>query len=78
MALRGRLGLPRIPDGAMAHMKFPVVADGAAFARATGFRPRYELAQAMIDFWTAFPPPVAIPSVPPPPPDESEPVMRHD
>jgi UDP-glucose 4-epimerase len=36
--LLGRFGLPKLPPGALSHLKYPIVIDGAAFAGATGFR----------------------------------------
>lgn len=36
--LLGRFGLPRLPKGAIEHIKFPIVVDGSAFAKATGFK----------------------------------------
>lgn len=33
----GRFGLPRLPRGALGHLKHSVVVDGAAFQKATGF-----------------------------------------
>ncbi len=33
----GRFGLPRLPPGAVQHVKYPVVIDSAAFRQATGF-----------------------------------------
>jgi UDP-glucose 4-epimerase len=56
MAL-GRFGLPKLPEGALAHIKYPVVADGSAFVRATGFSARFDAARAMSDYRLAFPPP---------------------
>jgi UDP-glucose 4-epimerase len=35
--LGGRLGMPRLPAGAVDHLKFPIVIDAAAFRAATGF-----------------------------------------
>jgi UDP-glucose 4-epimerase len=35
--LLGRFGLPRLPTGALEHIKYPIVVDGKAFRRATGF-----------------------------------------
>jgi UDP-glucose 4-epimerase len=53
----GRFGLPKLPDGALQHIKYPVIADGSAFVHATGFTPRYNNATAMTEYRTAFPPP---------------------
>lgn len=36
-AMLGRFGLPSLPRGALEHIKFPIVVDGAAFRNATGF-----------------------------------------
>jgi UDP-glucose 4-epimerase len=36
--LLGRFGLPRLPPGALKHVKYPVVIDGSAFRAATGYR----------------------------------------
>jgi UDP-glucose 4-epimerase len=57
-ALLGRFGLPRLPRGALSHIKYPVVIDGAAFRAATGFTYEVDEVQAMHEFRTAFPPPV--------------------
>ena len=35
--LLGRFGLPQLPRGALAHIKYPVVIDAGAFRTATGF-----------------------------------------
>jgi UDP-glucose 4-epimerase len=36
-AALGRFGLPKLPPGALGHLKYPIVIDGAAFRAATGF-----------------------------------------
>ncbi len=36
--LLGRFGFPRVPKGAIDHLKFPIVVDGRAFVRATEFK----------------------------------------
>lgn len=33
----GRFGFPKLPPGALEHIKYPVVVDGSAFREATGF-----------------------------------------
>jgi len=38
----GRFGLPRLPRGAIEHLKHPVVVDKSAFYRATGFTHDYD------------------------------------
>jgi UDP-glucose 4-epimerase len=40
--LLGRFGLPRLPPGALKHVKYPVVIDAAAFRAATGFLHRHD------------------------------------
>ena len=57
-ALLGRFGLPRLPPGALAHIKYPVVIDAAAFRAATGFTYEVDEVQAMREFRDAFPLPV--------------------
>ena len=46
----GRFGLPRLPVGAMAHLKYPIVIDGARFVDATGFEHDYDEVQTMEAF----------------------------
>lgn len=36
--LLGRFGFPNLPRGALDHIKFPIVVDGRAFVKATGFK----------------------------------------
>jgi UDP-glucose 4-epimerase len=38
----GRFGLPRLPPGAVEHIKYPVVIDAGAFRQATGFEPEFD------------------------------------
>jgi UDP-glucose 4-epimerase len=38
----GRFGLPRLPPGALSHIKYPVVIDSASFRAATGFEHAYD------------------------------------
>jgi UDP-glucose 4-epimerase len=56
--LLGRFGLPHLPKGALEHIKYPVVIDGAAFRAATGFTYEVDEVQAMHEFADAFPLPV--------------------
>lgn len=35
--LLGRMGFPKLPRGALEHIKYPIVVDGKAFKKATGF-----------------------------------------
>lgn len=53
----GRFGLPKLPRGAVAHLKFPVVIDGAAFRAATGFTHRFDEADTMVAFAKSNPTP---------------------
>lgn len=46
----GRFGLPRLPRGALEHIKYPVVVDATAFRDATGFRHQYDEDQTMAAF----------------------------
>ena len=48
--LVGRLGFPDLPDGAGAHVKYPIVVDDSAFRRATGFDPAYDERAVMESF----------------------------
>jgi UDP-glucose 4-epimerase len=54
-AMLGRFGLPRLPPGAMAHIKYPVVVDAAPFRAATGFHPERDEAACMREYEDAFP-----------------------
>ena len=46
----GRFGLPRLPAGAVDHLKYPIVIDSAAFKKATGFQHAYDEAEALLAF----------------------------
>lgn len=54
--LSGRLGLPKLPPGAVTHIKYPVVVDGGAFRAATGWRHERDEVQCINDFRRNFPP----------------------
>jgi UDP-glucose 4-epimerase len=54
--LLGRFGLPRLPPGALAHIKYPVVVDASSFKAATGFVAEVDEVGAMREFREAFPP----------------------
>jgi len=41
-AMLGRAGLPRLSEGALNHLRYPVVVDDSAFRKATGFEHRYD------------------------------------
>ncbi|NUQ75682.1 MAG: SDR family oxidoreductase [Polyangiaceae bacterium] len=51
----GRLGFPKLPRGAVSHIKYPVVIDSAAFREATGFKFEVDEVRAMHEFKGAFP-----------------------
>ena len=53
--LLGRFGLPRLPPGAITHIKYPVVIDGASFRAATGFTHTIDEVRTVHDFRDAFP-----------------------
>ncbi|HJK97583.1 MAG TPA: SDR family oxidoreductase [Polyangiaceae bacterium LLY-WYZ-14_1] len=46
----GRFGLPKLPRGALEHIKYPVVVDDASFRRATGFAHERDEASTLADF----------------------------
>lgn len=58
-AALGRFGLPRLPHGALEHIKYPVTVDGTAFRTATGFVHRIDETGAMRAYREAFPRPHA-------------------
>jgi UDP-glucose 4-epimerase len=51
----GRMGLPKLPTGALEHIKYPVTVDGGAFKRATGFAHEIDETGAMHAYRDAFP-----------------------
>ena len=53
----GRFGLPKLPHGALEHIKYPVTVDGSAFTKATGFVHAYDEKGAMSAYSEAFPRP---------------------
>jgi UDP-glucose 4-epimerase len=46
----GRFGLPALPPGAVAHLKYPVVIDDSSFRTATGFNHKYDEDQTIAAF----------------------------
>ncbi len=46
----GRFGLPKLPRGAIEHIKYPIVLDTARFREATGFRPAFDADATMAAF----------------------------
>lgn len=55
VAALGRLGLPRLPRGALFHIKYPVVVDDRAFRAATGYQHEVDEVLAMREYKEAFP-----------------------
>lgn len=51
----GRFGLPRLPRGAISHIKYPIVMDTTSFKQATGFAPEYSETETMAAFAAAHP-----------------------
>lgn len=49
----GRFGLPQLPPGAVAHLKFPVVIDDSRFRAATGFEHAHDADATVADFCRA-------------------------
>jgi UDP-glucose 4-epimerase len=48
--LLGRFGMPRLPRGAIEHIKYPIVIDARVFEEATGFRPAHDEDETMAAF----------------------------
>ncbi len=46
----GRFGLPRLPHGAIAHLKYPIIMDSQPFREATGFSHQFDEYRAIRDF----------------------------
>jgi UDP-glucose 4-epimerase len=53
----GRFGLPRLPPGALEHIKYPVTVDATPFRKATGFTHMIDEKGAMKAYRDAFPRP---------------------
>jgi UDP-glucose 4-epimerase len=45
--LLGRIGFPNLPAGALEHIKYPIVVDGSAFKKATGFHHEVDEVEAL-------------------------------
>jgi UDP-glucose 4-epimerase len=56
-AALGRFGLPRLPRGALDHLRYPITVDPSAFKRATGFEHAIDEKGAVRAFTEAFPRP---------------------
>jgi UDP-glucose 4-epimerase len=46
----GRFGLPRLPEGAVHHVKYPVTIDSSAFREATGWSHRFGEDETIVSF----------------------------
>jgi UDP-glucose 4-epimerase len=55
--MMGRFGLPRLPPGALEHLKYPVVIDNRRFREQTGFQHQYDEEATLRAFREACPPP---------------------
>lgn len=55
--LRGRFGLPRLPPGAVTHIKHPVVVDSGLFRATTGWTHEVDELGCIAEFRAAFPAP---------------------
>ena len=65
--LLGRLGLPRLSSGAVAHITYPIVISDTSFRQATGFRPEHGEYETLAAFRAASPAPGDAPPTRPPP-----------
>jgi len=54
-AALGRFGLPRLPRGALEHIRYPITVDASAFKRATGWTHAIDERAAMRSYREAFP-----------------------
>jgi UDP-glucose 4-epimerase len=54
--LSGKFGLPRLPRGAIDHLKFPIVIDGTRFRELTGFAPELDEEATLRAYRDACPP----------------------
>lgn len=45
--VKGRLGFPNIPNGALEYLKYPCMVDGRRFREETGFEPRHGLVETL-------------------------------
>jgi UDP-glucose 4-epimerase len=50
--LLGRFGLPALPQGALDHIKYPVVVDDSSFRAEAGYQPRYSAQRTMEGYRT--------------------------
>jgi UDP-glucose 4-epimerase len=52
-AVFGRFGLPQLPPGAVAHLKYPVVIDDSSFRAATGYNHKFDEDRTISSFRAA-------------------------
>jgi UDP-glucose 4-epimerase len=52
----GRFGLPKLPPGALSHIKYPIVVDARSFREKTHFKHRFDEVETLRAFREAFPP----------------------
>jgi UDP-glucose 4-epimerase len=57
VAALGRFGLPKLPHGALDHIRYPITVDASAFKRATNFQNAIDEKGAMRAYRDAFPRP---------------------
>jgi UDP-glucose 4-epimerase len=53
----GRFGFPRLSEGALSHIKYPIVVDNRRFREATGFQYENDEGRIIRIFREASPPP---------------------
>ncbi len=56
--LLGRFGFPKLPPGAVTHIKYPVVVDARAFREQTGFKHQFDELETLRAYRDAVPPPL--------------------
>ncbi|MBI5494481.1 MAG: NAD-dependent epimerase/dehydratase family protein [Deltaproteobacteria bacterium] len=54
LALLGRAGFPRLPRGAVEHIKYPILVDAGAFRAATGFQHRVDEVETLRKYRSLF------------------------
>jgi UDP-glucose 4-epimerase len=57
-AMLGRFGLPKLPTGAVTHLKYPIVVDSHAFREQTGFAHTHDEIETVHSFREAVPIPL--------------------
>ncbi len=57
LRLLGRFGFPRLPSGALTHVKYPVVVDSSAFHAQAGYVHERDEVETIRSFRSAYPPP---------------------